>query len=68
MTAAHLKLGLDEAVAEEGGWLRAWRKSSTGAANAKSDTAPTSSAPVPTSVCFSRLTTGFTCRAEVRRR
>jgi len=58
----HLKLGLDDAA--EGGWFRAWRKSSTGAAKAKSDTAPTSSAPVPTSVCFSRLITGFTCRGS----
>lgn len=55
----HLKLGLDDAA--EGGWFKEWMKSSTGAANAKSDTAPTSSAPVPTSVCFSRLITGFTC-------
>ena len=61
---AHLKLGLDDDAAE-GGWFREWRKSSTGAANAKSDTAPTSSAPVPTSVCFSRLITGFTCGGRI---
>lgn len=36
------------------------KKSSTGVANMNNETAATSKAPVPTSVCFSILMTGFT--------
>lgn len=37
-----------------------WKKSCTGVAKTKRNTAVTSSAPVPTSVCFSILMTGLT--------
>lgn len=37
-----------------------WMKSCTGVAKMNNETAATSKAPVPTSVCFSILMTGFT--------